>query len=73
MDSNAEELSFRLKLAFTCLSLLENSTVTLIYPMLPFIVNHYLSEEADERSISEFSGYLEGAYRLSQFIACIWV
>ena len=73
MDSHPEEISFKLKLAIACLSLVENTTVTLICPLLPFIVNHYLSEEADEQSISEFSGYLEGAYRLAQFVACIWV
>ena len=71
MESCSKEVNWQVKITIIFLSLIEAGILNLLYPILPFMVEHYLGNTSSEQLISEYSGYLEGIYRLNQFIGCI--
>lgn len=75
MSSN--NLSLGLRMSFAGMSLCENTIMNLVYPILPFMVEFYMKDSyaggVPEDVISAYSGYMEGWYRLMQFLACLWM
>ena len=70
-----DKLPLSIGLSITCITLIENLILCLIYPILPFMVDFFMKEEYEgavpEDIISDYSGYLEGGFRFMQFFACI--
>jgi hypothetical protein len=73
MEDSLESPSLKVKVVIALLALIEAEVITMLYPLLPFMVEHFLEPGSSEQQISEGSGNLEGIYRLMQFFGCIWV
>jgi hypothetical protein len=72
MEDSLESPSLKVKFSIALLAMIEAEVMTLLYPILPFIVEHFLEPGSSEQQISEGSGNLEGIYRLMQFFGCIF-
>jgi hypothetical protein len=77
MTESETKLPFGLCICITSIVLTENIILNLISPILPFMVEFYLRNEtedsATEYKISEYTGYLEGSFRMMQFFgSLIW-
>ncbi|OMJ92237.1 hypothetical protein SteCoe_5005 [Stentor coeruleus] len=70
-------LPLKVCISFVGISLCEVTIMTLINPILPFMIEFYIKDSYNnvvpEDIISNNSGYLEGIYRLMQFFSSIWM
>lgn len=68
------DLSLRVTVVFLGIS--ETLLISITSVILPFMVEYYLSQESSspvaDGLISEYSGYFEAAYRLTQLFACLF-
>ena len=76
MEEKEEKLSLSVELSIASITFIENLIMNLVVPILPFMVDFYMKDEyqglaVPEDIISDYSGYLEGGFRLMQFFACI--
>ena len=70
-----DKLPLSVSVPIASIIFIENLVLSLIYPILPFMVDFYMREEYEglvpEDIISDYSGYLEGGFRFMQSFACI--
>lgn len=75
MNGN-NKLPLGLRVSIVSLALSETILVSIINTILPFMTEFYLSQDKSihitEGMISEYSGYFEAVYRLSQVFACLF-